>query len=441
MDEQSESVYVMGSTSKNGGPLVEKFDLEGNPSNFSALGTNVFETTCGTSCRQLAVDNSGGPNQGTIYISAQQTNANALLRVYAANGNAIGTFANRGFPGTTSFCGVATDPSGAVYVTHAAGGKNAALDKYEPAEWALYPNQEPLIAATLQPLDAAQPCKISADSTGRLYIIRGNGTTSTSELHLFEPGANASTVADESSNFTSVDYSNDEVYSDHHTSIGRLNSTGDLTEEFGSAELTDSYGVAVNGQTGTVYASNWGATAATSSVKIYTTLPTPDVTTGTVTAGHESAVLTGHVEPGPGGNVTECAFEVAPADGPYSGSIPCEPAVPYAADQDVTAEATGLQAGGIRYKFRLTATDANGKAYTRSGSFSTTKPPSVDGLYTTDLTETTADLHAVLNPNGAETSYRFEYGPSAEYGSAAPIPDGTVAAGFTGQKVMFTSPT
>ena len=62
VDKSTGSVYVQ--FSGEGEWAIEKFTAAGAPSNFSALGTNVVKPSCETSCAQMAVDNSGGPNQG-----------------------------------------------------------------------------------------------------------------------------------------------------------------------------------------------------------------------------------------------------------------------------------------------------------------------------------------------------------------------------------------
>jgi hypothetical protein len=45
------------------------------------------------------------------------------------------------------------------------------------------------------------------------------------------------------------------------------------------------------------------------------------------------------------------------------------------------------------------------------------------------LTDTTATLGGTVNPNGAATTYHFEYGPTTFYGGNVPIPDGSAGSG------------
>ena len=70
----------------------------------------------------------------------------------------------------------------------------------------------------------------------------------------------------------------------------------------------------------------------------------------------------------------------------------------------------------------------------RSGAdrvFTAPQEPSIASFTSSDVTATTADLIATINPNGSATTYRFEYGTSPSYGQSVPIPDGPVGSGET----------
>jgi sugar lactone lactonase YvrE len=45
------------------------------------------------------------------------------------------------------------------------------------------------------------------------------------------------------------------------------------------------------------------------------------------------------------------------------------------------------------------------------------------------ITPTSATLHAKINPNSFDTTYRFEYGTSTSYGTNAPVPDADIGSG------------
>ncbi len=46
--------------------------------------------------------------------------------------------------------------------------------------------------------------------------------------------------------------------------------------------------------------------------------------------------------------------------------------------------------------------------------------PKIDSPYSRNVTASSADLYAAVNPSGAETTYHFEYGPTLSYGIASP---------------------
>ena len=64
--------------------------------------------------------------------------------------------------------------------------------------------------------------------------------------------------------------------------------------------------------------------------------------------------------------------------------------------------------------------------------------PEIESEPDSKLTATSANIEAEVNPDGASTSYHFEYGPcatrvscaSSGYGTTVPIPDGMIGSGF-----------
>jgi hypothetical protein len=56
-------------------------------------------------------------------------------------------------------------------------------------------------------------------------------------------------------------------------------------------------------------------------------------------------------------------------------------------------------------------------------------PPVVEEESVLNVAGTSATFHATINPEGSETTYRFEYGTSEAYGSSVPAPDGLVGSG------------
>jgi hypothetical protein len=77
---------------------------------------------------------------------------------------------------------------------------------------------------------------------------------------------------------------------------------------------------------------------------------------------------------------------------------------------------------GVTYHYRIVASNAKGTTYGADETFTTLTKPSIESLSTSDLSATTVDLHATINPKGGDTSYYFEYGVSSTYGGYAPAP-------------------
>ena len=56
----------------------------------------------------------------------------------------------------------------------------------------------------------------------------------------------------------------------------------------------------------------------------------------------------------------------------------------------------------------------------------TTEAPTINGITTANLTATTADLTAAIDPQGFDTRYHFEFGTTTNYGTDLPIPEGEI---------------
>ena len=189
-------------------------------------------------------------------------------------------------------------------------------------------------------------------------------------------------------------------------------------------------GVAVDGETHTVYVAN----SASGDIAVFGDIR-PIVTTGQLSEATESEVtLTGHIDPAGRGDINSCYFEYG-FDKTYGHTVPCSPdpsADPpgshFTGPTDVTAIVTGLSPGTSDH-YRLVAGNVPGAtAVGEDRVLSSTQPPVIDGLVAEDLTATTADIKAQVNPGGLETNYQVEYGTSTDYGQTAPVPAGTLAA-------------
>ena len=101
---------------------------------------------------------------------------------------------------------------------------------------------------------------------------------------------------------------------------------------------------------------------------------------------------------------------------------------------EVSTEITGLEPG-ITYHYRVVAENSIGVSKATDKSFKTFELPSIDSVTSSHLTATSADIDIQINPHEFETTYFVEYGPSTDYGSIAPVPNGVIPAANTAQSV------
>ncbi len=163
----------------------------------------------------------------------------------------------------------------------------------------------------------------------------------------------------------------------------------------------------------------------------------PDVTTSAASSVRSRNVtLNGTVNPleSETGEPAECWFEWGTSEA-LGQKAECEPPqVKGTGEMPVHAELTGLQPD-TTYYYRLEA--SNKKNGTNSGEafqdqHFTTAGPGIREPSAASVTSTSATLEAGIDPNSASTSYYFEYGTSASYGSSVPAPPGVSAGSGVG---------
>jgi hypothetical protein len=184
--------------------------------------------------------------------------------------------------------------------------------------------------------------------------------------------------------------------------------------------------VAVDPASGDLYVSD--SNGAASHVDIFGPgVVVPDVTTEPASSiGINGAVLNGTVNPDEAGPAT-CRFEWG-TTASFGNLAPCEPqgVAQGGSPVAVQAQLRGLRPG-TTYYYRLQASNANG---TNPGeAFQdqqlTTAGPRIDQESASIVTSASATLNARIDPNGALTTYYFQYGTSAAYSSSVPAAPGS----------------
>ena len=102
--------------------------------------------------------------------------------------------------------------------------------------------------------------------------------------------------------------------------------------------------------------------------------------------------------------------------------------------RDVAFDLEGLPSGKT-FHYRIVGINELGTTYGPDAIFRTGSPPEVAGVMATEVLGETATLSARINPTGYDTTYRFEYGPTTDYGNVAPPTGEDIGAGSGPQPV------
>jgi hypothetical protein len=413
-------VYVMDNGSP---PSIKRYNADGSPDDFSALSTNAIDGKEGADATpgegfsfpspsesQIAVDNSGGATDGNIYVTQNSPNA---INIFSSTGAYLGQLTAAGTTNFTEACGVAVDPSGAVYVGDFASG----IYKFVPSA-----NPPTNADETAHFTTTSLPCTLAAGAgatAGFLFPARYFGSVSKIDSSTGEVKYSFSS----STTTLSVDPATGHVYALKGSEFIDFDASGvgSATEASSDTLASGGRGIAVRGSTGDVYVSRGGAAM----LEVFGPLATvPDVSVQAATGiTADEATLHGTVNPD-GVEITECKFEYGPtSEAGYSGSVPCEQAVPTdSSDHAVSADISGLGAGGAEYRFRLVAKNANASEASAPETFRIITP-TVTAQAVTGITATGATLNGTVNPNGfALTECKFEYGLASETGYAHSVP-------------------
>lgn len=173
----------------------------------------------------------------------------------------------------------------------------------------------------------------------------------------------------------------------------------------------------------------------------------PDLFTGAATnITGISADLIGTVNPS-GVPLTDCHFEVVSASqynqdefqsvtpsqefacSPAAGSIPGDSNA-----HEVIATVSELTTE-TSYRYRLVGSNGNGANSGETKSLLTDGPPLIKDTLGIEVEPESATFTAKLDPNGDETTYRFEYGTDSAYGTNVPATDPSIGSAHGVQSV------
>jgi len=298
---------------------VSRWNPDGTPAEFSALGTNVIDGAGGadetpegglsfgaTAEVQIAVDNSGGANDGNIYVP--QAGAR-VVDVFAEDGTFLGQLTESSEGALVEPCGVAVDPSGNLYV----GDFGGTIHKYEPAA------SPPANGDNSANFPFSGNCTLAAGAgTTDGFLFAAHFLGSVAKLDA-TTGAEEYEVAAGPTTTLSVDPFTGNLFIAREGEVVEFDASGasSATELLPaiSSEESFAWGVAIDGSSGNIYISRGGSP----NIEVFgSERPPPTPTVPTVTA------LAPNTGPRSGGNtvaiagsglsdVTGVAFGTAPA--------------------------------------------------------------------------------------------------------------------------------
>jgi DNA-binding beta-propeller fold protein YncE len=413
---------------------------------------DVFETATGKELAsldsKLTPAGSFGEGQGLVAVAANDgtgdvyvlDSKDGVVDVFEASGGYVGEITGAATPakGFNHPGGIAVaQATGDVYVVDA---ENGVVDIFSAA--GVYTGRQISLALIPEGFTASLTRGIAVDDfNGDVYVSDSGAVV----VYVFDAAGEYLTTWTGSntpagsfgSAYLSVaaDNATGDVYvtETKHDITDVFEPSGEYLTQFGHS-YNNPLGTAVDQARGKVYVSNTGAGV----VDIFgPVLVIPDVATGSATEVRAtSATLNGTVNP-EGIKLSYCRFEYG-SETSYGQSAPCVPAagsIPADSNEHaVSAHIVGLAPGSV-YHFRLVAANANDASEPNAGADATLEtlpPPSIGSVASVNVASASADLTAQIDPNGYDTTYRFEWGTSTSYGTSTPIPDADIGAGTTG---------
>ncbi len=384
----------------------------------------------------LAVDNSPGGN-GDIYVGDP---ASRLVQKFEPSGHILSTWGVDGqkdgsditeqgsFEKFYGLAGLAVTPHGTLKV----------LISGEYLIWSFTQSGTYIPLNEIGPAydsNAGPQSGLAVDSTGAIYYAEGSAEIWLKKLQDGSGPANGGPpipVTKPTLPYTAfaLDPASAELYQDTGTEIAHYRSGCPLPglgpcepiDLFGAGVLSQAAGLAVEPKTGTVEVADPGAADLASFADVrplVTTEPPSEVTETSIAFAGAIDPETHGVNHGP---ATRCYFEWGLTEA-YGHTVPCEGFA--TGDTEAHAEITGLKPitelpFGTTYHYRLLA--ENEKGATGEGADQTaftTAAPQIEGVSSSHLTATSAQLDATIKPNGLPTTYRFQYGTTTTYGQTS----------------------
>jgi hypothetical protein len=463
IDHDTDAFYVADAYNRR----IQKFDAEGNflltwgygvQNGANELQTCHAPEPCqtgifGPALGQLqhptavAVDNSGGPNDGAVYVADATSPAfhpsglaagrNQILK-YGPEGQYLGVITGSASPGGVFKDlhfrgGISVDGNGFLWAADEIANNQGRMLRFSNqtnnayvggSEWMV---QTP---GTNGALSTKGIEAMAAAPTGsHVYINTNAALNNANTLSLNRFTANGSSsrayvpAGNDFDSSIATEAGTGHVYLSNGANVQEY-AIGDkaatpVGPPFGAGKLGNAFGLAVNPSTGTVYT---GSPELDKVIAFKPRRVPAAITEAPTEVGHTSGTLNGITTPDPveGGDVSECVFEWGLTTN-YENSIPCDPGAPFSEQTSVSATLEGLQMEST-YHYRIAATNSIDTNHGEDQAFT---PRAVLELSTDepeDVTSHSATIRASFDPAGDTTEYQFEWGKDPNnYQESTPI--------------------
>jgi hypothetical protein len=410
-DPSAGDVYVVD----KGNNRVEQFDATGK----TFFGE--FEAPPGgfSTLEGIAVDSSEDPldpSAGDVYVLDRGL---GVIDKFTGSGILIGQLkeARPGVP-FEEVAAITVDSSGRLWIYQS----NKELDILNNAVANEYAGPEPSLESPFTPTAGST---LSVDGAGSIYVIRGNRLAAKLDASAAAEIEDISLTPQHPQGEREVgaiaaDPTDNLLYATTFSGVHTYKTTTTTTEDVdsfgpGASERLEETGIAVNSSNQLVYVTD----PVGNEVHVFEFVTLPDVTIGEaanlVVEGH--ATLNGVVNP-QGTSVTSCEFEYGPQTS-YGFTAPCNVLPSGASPVHVSAEVAGLNPG-TTYHFRLVVATASGSTASNDNTFNALAAPTIEDESVSEVASDSATLSTKISPGAADTTYRFEYGPTTSYGSRIP---------------------
>jgi hypothetical protein len=407
LDESTNDVYTY-----NDDGSISKFDADGNPVNFSALGSNTITATgsYGFGETELAVDNSEGPAKGDIYLAG-----GSGVKIYGPEGAKLGELTEvGGRPWGEVACGVAVDGSGHVYV----GLYPSTINEYTPTA-------SPVTNSDYTGSHGGfnEICNVAADRNGAIYAATWTPGRDGEVVKLdsFQASGTKEIYADAGGTVAAANSPSSELFVNRRGEIRQYDSAGNLLSTFGGGVGKEYFTIAINAKNGRLYTFDRTIRRA---VEIWQGVVRPQVRTTEATGLNAAGngTLNGSVDP-EGDSVESCSFQYGLTES-YGSMVSCAQGSPLTGTDSigVSADLSGLTLNHT-YHYRLSTADSHGVLNGSDLTFTSLVRPLVEDQQpsASEITRSSARLAGAVDPEQGETRYRFEYGPTEDYVDTTPV--------------------